>query len=241
MSTTRRGILLVLAVALCIVPSAHAHRQDRGLTVRPADRVAGVTGGQLLAESWARILSTPAAENPFIGNGGPAAACLRLGPEGRIFSPAIAGVPRPTECTVEVGTPVFIIGFTNECSSVEISTNSEATQLKCAVNADRPAKRILLAVDGGPAVDIRSPRFELRSRQQSVVLPTGNLFDNPPGSVPGGTSTTFTAHAWAGKIKRLAPGRHTISGHVVFTDGNESNFTVVLNVTGDPGDDHDDD
>jgi hypothetical protein len=215
----RFAVLAVVAVALCAAPVAVAHppHNDGGAVVAPVHKVAGLTGGELLGEAWAQILSHPA--DTFSGS------CMPLGRNGKVVSPE-PGPDFTATCTVKRGTSLFF-WFGSECSNVEeppFFGADEAEQRACAVAADVPFfEEAHLTVDGGEPVDILNPRFELFSPQRTVDLPA----DNNLGVEP--QTATFTAHGWGALVRKLRPGQHTITVEVATAD-EDTTFTVTVNV-----------
>ena len=58
----RRTVLVAVTAALCAAPAAagnDAHPSGEAM-VAPVGKVAGLTGGELLRESWKQVLSLPA-------------------------------------------------------------------------------------------------------------------------------------------------------------------------------------
>jgi hypothetical protein len=222
--------LAALTVALCAAPVAAAHppHNDRGPLVTPTYRLGGLTGGELLGEQLFLAHSLPPAENPAFGNGNP---CLRLGHRGEVLAPLFGG-DVPVTCTVKPGTPVFIFGWYNSCSNVELPPSygkNEAEQRACARAGDQAVQALRLTVDDEP-VNIHTRRFEVFTPQRKVQLPEGNILGVPP------QKATFTAHGWVATVSRLSPGRHTIQVEVVLDAGPPDGVitfvrgTLVVNV-----------
>jgi hypothetical protein len=231
MKHLRYVVLAVVAVALCASPVAVAHpHKHGGAVVKPAHKVAGLSGDELLGESWVQLLSIPA--DTLAGS------CIPV--THKVVSPK----PDPdlnATCTVKKGTSLFIPVGSN-CSDVEpppFFGADEAAQRECAIAADEFFVAISIAVDGGEPVDIRNPRFELISPQRTVVLPEDNILGVPPGPA------TFVAHGWAALVKKLRPGEHTITVVVTDSEGVTTTGTVFVDVVrrghhhGDDGPDDD--
>jgi hypothetical protein len=193
MRAVRFTLPVALALALCVAPLATAH--PRGAVVEPAEHVAGMTGGELLGESWAYLLSRPASE---IQDG-----CVALDRRGMLLWP----LGSPITCTGARGTSMFIwIG--SECSSAEPEPSHGDTareQRACAIRADQAIDSVRVTVDDGDTVEIRRRAFEVVSPQRTVELPPGNIFGVDP------RTATFVAHAWAAHVTGLRPGRHTLT------------------------------
>jgi hypothetical protein len=209
----------VLAVALWTAPAAAAHppqQKGGGAHIAPIDRVGGLTGGELLAESWARSL-TVSGEDPYLGGCAPVA-----GTGGKLVEP----FPSPemtATCTVRPGTKIAIWPG-SECSNVEeppFFGRDEAEQRACAIAVDQAIESILVSVDGSAPVDIRDPRYELISPQRTVQLPPGNVFGVDP------QPATFVAHSWAAVVRHLTPGRHTIAVEII---GSEIAGTTTITI-----------
>jgi hypothetical protein len=214
----RWAVLAVLAVGLCAAPVAAAHdHRDGGAVVAPAHKVAGLTGGELLGEAWVQLLSHPA--NTFAGSCVPVVR--------KVVSPE-PDAEANSSCTITKGTSLFIpVG--SDCSNVEPDPffgADEAAQRECAIAADEFFVAFSIAVDGGEPVDIRKPRFELISPQRSVVLPEDNYLGVEAGPA------TFVAHAWAGLVKNLRVGEHTITVVVSDSEGGTITGTISIEVVG---------
>jgi hypothetical protein len=214
-SLRRACALASLTLASCgvLAGAAQAHQRP---TIAPARHVAGLTGGELLAESWAQRLVLPA-DNPFVGR------CQRLGHGRQVLSPVI-GDDGTASCAARPGTPVFL-RFGSFCDDVEpppFFGADEAAQRACAVAADEAVLALRIAVDGGTPRDIRREPFELISPQVAVQLPPDNIVGVPPQPM------TFVAHAWGALVAHLCPGRHTITFEIVFPD---DAFTATVFVT----------
>jgi hypothetical protein len=213
----RRSVLAILALALSAAVSAGPaqtagahqghHRQDR-LTVRPIHRVDGLSGPQVLGRMQTLLYTLPTAQHPW-AEGNP---CILIGRNRHLLWQA-----RVTTCTATEGTAVIVGGWFVSCADMErppYFAVGEVAQRRCAIEADHAdvVSRIV-TVDGGHAVQMRTPRFELVTRQQRVTVPR----DNPAGLRPG--PGTFVGHAWLGVLKHLPVGRHTIGGEITFSDG----------------------
>jgi hypothetical protein len=207
----RRTVLAALALALCAAPAAAAadrHNDHSGAVVAPAKDA-------WLGESWAQIYSLPVPVNPFAGNGNP---CLTLAHK------VIQEIGRP--CTIEEGT-TFTLFFGSAWSSAEDPfPQTKAEQLTLAIAWDREnVVDMTVTVDGDDPVEIRTPRFELFSAQQTVLLPADQIF-----GLPGPQTVTLSAHGWGAAIRKLHEGEHVIVGDVQFADGQHSLFPHVLTV-----------
>src|SRR5215207_894271 len=204
----RHIVLAAVAVALCVAPVAAAHDPDKdrgGAVVAPAK-------AKWLGEFWAQIYSLPVSENPFAGNG----QCLTVGHK----VVQAAGAP----CTMEQGM-VFTLGFGTAWSNVEEPLpQTREEQLAAALAADQQVAGMTVTVDGGDAVEIRIPRFELFSPQRTVLLPADNIL-----GLEGPQTITLSAHGWAAAVRKLSVGQHTIAGDTLFADG--EHFVVAHIVT----------
>jgi hypothetical protein len=211
-----------MALAACVAPVAgsQASPSKSGAVLAPADRVAGVTGGELLGESWTQLLSLPIGENPFNGHCQPLAG-------GKVRAPIALGLDPsvPITCTANEGTVLFL-RFGTVCSNVEKGSAGgadEAAQIKCASASNKHIRAIYVTVDGGQAVNIREPRFELVSPQGTVELPENNILGVPP------QTATFTAVGFGALVSKLSLGRHTITFEVVGT-GFDVTYTTLVDI-----------
>jgi hypothetical protein len=220
----RHALLLVFAVlaaALCTAPVAAAHppqQKSGGVVIAPIDRIGGQTGEELLAESWARIL-TVSGEDPYLGG------CAPLGQTGKLVEP-VPGPESTAACAVRPGTKIAIWPG-SECSNVEeppFFGLDEAQQRACAIAFDQALQSILVSVDGAPPVDIRQPRYELVTPQRTVQLPPDNVLGVEP------QPATFVAHAWATVVRHLTPGRHTITVEIIGPPEISGTTTITVDV-----------
>jgi hypothetical protein len=195
----RRVVGVALAAAFCLAPAADARERDGHegrASLVPVRHVGGVSAGELLGENWASVYVQPP---------GPGAPCTTLA-GGRVLPLGPAG--GTLACTATTRTRLLVLGMSSACSDAEpppFYAVGEAAQQACALAVDETFTAILVTVDGGPAVDIRNPRFEVFSPQMTVDLPAENIFGLPPGT------TTLAAHAWMALVRRLPPGRHIIT------------------------------
>jgi hypothetical protein len=162
-----------------------------------------------LATLWTTVLETPAAQNPF-GTGGP--ECWNLG---RTVAPF---APNPVDsCTVTVGTKLFVVGNSVECSTFEGNGTTEAELRACARQFDLQNAPTISVDDHAVAVaEVETPLLH-------IVLPADNLFGQPAGT--GGLSV---GHGWVTLLQPLTPGTHT----VVITTPSGSNTTTIVVVAG---------
>jgi hypothetical protein len=211
MRHSRRAVRSTVVVALGTVialgsaPVASAHATYRvGGHVTPAAH-----GGALLGEQIARIAKRPASEE---------APDCELQAGGMVLSPHASG------CTARPGMKVFLRTFWTECSNVEPPFSSDpAVQRKCAADSDRASvKAVRVRVNDGRAIDIRTRRFEVFSRQTDVPIPADNVFGVDPQLI------NFTVHGWVATVKGLVPGQNSIETELVFSDGESFVNTLLL-------------
>ena len=205
------AVLAALALTLCAA-AVDAGYARAGAMVAPVEKFGGLTGGELLRESWKRELALPA-DNRFRGH------CLPL-LEGRVLMP----FPREDGvalCSARRDTRLFV-RFGASCSNVEdppFFGADEAAQQACARAYDQGMEAMSVTVDHGPTIDVHTPRFELLSPQGRVRLPEDNILGVPP------QTATFAAHAWGGLVSELGRGQHTITFEIVHA---EFGFTVSV-------------
>jgi hypothetical protein len=231
MAHRRRSVLATLAVAGLValqlwsasLASARDLAKGPGRLVAPHHRFDGVTGGDAMGAGWYRVLSLPAADNPWFGNG---ERCVTLGHH-RMVLLAIGNGP-PQTCTVKQGTAVFVIGIMTFCDNVEpppFFGADEAAQRDCAWALLRgDVRSIRLTVDDGKAVDLHVPRYASCSPQRRVRLLADNILGVPP------QPATFTACGWVAWLTDLPPGRHALRSEATFTDGTEHLWSPVIRV-----------
>jgi hypothetical protein len=164
-----------------------------GITATPAQAGSTRREEALLAALWTTVLETPSSENPF-GSGGQAFACIDLGRAVAPFAPVAAD-----SCTVRVGTQLFIVGFSVECSTFEGNGTTEAALRQCAREGDLQSAPTV-TIDGRPATveEVESPLLH-------ITLPPDNIF-----GLPGGTQGLSVGHGWVVLQHPLRPGRHEI-------------------------------
>jgi hypothetical protein len=183
-----------------------------GVAAPAASAVPVKTLDDNLAALWTTLLETPSAENPF-GSGGSAFACIGLGGTVAPFAPG--GVE---SCTVKPGTKIFVAASSFECSTFEGQGTTEAELRECARQVDVQLPPTV-TVDGEAV-----PVAEVETRLLNIVLPPGNLFDQPAG-----TRGLSVGHGWVTLLHPLTPGTHTI-----VMDFGASTITTTILVT--PGD-----
>jgi hypothetical protein len=216
----RCAVLAIVAVALCAAPVAVAKKNANkggGAVVAPVRSVAGLSGGELFGEAWAKLLSNPV--GTFSGS------CMPLGHKGKVLAPE-PGEDFTATCTVKPGTPLFF-WFGSECSNVEeppFFGETAAEQRECAVAADEFFVSATITVDDGPTVGFLNSRFELISPQRTVQLPPDNFLGVDP------QPATFVAHGWGALVRGLRPGEHTITVTVTDVDEFTATFTATINV-----------
>lgn len=215
MNQLRRFTLVMLALALCATPDALAKDKQKGELVPVPQRVAGMTGGELLGEGWADFLAAPA--GTFSGGCMPVAH--------KVVSPEV-DADGNASCTVRKGTTIMLF-LGSECSNVEEEPffgADAAQQRQCAIEADQFFVSALVSLDGGAPVEQVAPRFEEISPQRSVELPPDNILGVDPGPA------TFVAHGWVVLVQKLDPGEHLLTGTVTTDDGFTSPFRIAITV-----------
>lgn len=202
MRLLRRTVLATALIALAAAPAvAVAH--DRPV-VSPSN-------GDLLGESWVRGYQFPAA--------GPADPCVHL-------TRRVVRAYGAARCTLERD-EALLLGVGTACSNVEPPPGyapDERSQRRCAIRSDYSSIRSsTLTVDGRRVIDLRRPRFELVSPQQTFLLPPDNGFGAGPGP------WTLTAHGWEAIVWRLSVGTHHLVNTVDF-DGEVVEFEHIVDV-----------
>jgi hypothetical protein len=161
-----------------------------------------------LASLWTTILETPSAQNPY-GTGGSAYACFDLGGTVAPFAPT--GVQ---SCTVKPGTKVFIAANSFECSTFEGNGTTEVQLRTCArANDAQVAPTVTLDGKSIAIAEVETPLL-------NIVLPAGNIFDEPAG-----TQGLSVGHGWVALLNPLTPGTHTI---VIGANGATITTTIVV-------------
>jgi hypothetical protein len=214
-SRRRACALVTLTLVACSAYTAVAEASH----VAPARHVAGLSGDELLGESWAQRLILPA-DNQFVGG------CQPIGRGRKVVLSPVIGADDTATCTATPGTPVFL-RFGSFCDDVEpppFFGADEAAQRACAIAADEAVVALRITVDGAPTVDIHRSRFELVSPQRVVNLPADNFVGVPPQTM------SFVAHAWGALVRGLSPDPHAISFEIVTTDF-AATVTVFVNVS----------
>jgi hypothetical protein len=225
------GLLaLVVAVSVVASPFAQAVAQD-GRLVPATQRLAGLTGGQLIGEETRLLLELPVADNPLAGKG---QSCFPAGHGGDVL--IVWTRPEnqpPAECTVKPGTSVFLFAAFVFCDPVEpppFFAVGEEAQRQCALKGLQTLPEfdaidaILVTVDGGTPIDIASDPYVAVSPQGTAQLPEDNVLDVAP------QETTFVTAGYVAMIRPLPPGEHTITVEVVggpFAGTTSATVTVV--------------
>ena len=181
MRLLRRTVLATALIALAAAPAVAAAHGDPVVTP---------SNGDLLGESWVRGYQFPAA--------GPADPCVHL-------TRRVVRAYGAARCTLERG-EALLLGAGTACSDLDEPPTyavGARAQRRCAIATDRVLIRSsTLSIDGGPVIDLRRPRFELVSPQQTFLLPPDNGFGAGPGP------WTLTAHGWEAIVWRLSVGTH---------------------------------
>jgi hypothetical protein len=193
-----RGLIVVAAILGIVIAQ-----------VAPASATPAKKLPSILAASWTAVLQTPADQSPF-GSGGPETGCVDLG--GTLAPGWPFGFTGVRSCTVKPGTKIFVTAASFECSTIPGDDGGPGLtedQLRtCArdltLNAAPTAPTVTL---DGRSVQIT----EVETQLFNIVLPAGNIFNNPPvNPVPGGTTGHSVAHGWVALLHPLTPGTHTI-------------------------------
>lgn len=212
MAHLRRTALAALAVALCAAPVAAAdrsHEHGTHAAVVPVHKVAGTPAGTFIGENFARDYAgqPPPVDGPcpVVGN---AEKALVMGPIGETVT-----------CAVARRTQLVVFGLGAACSDAEeppfFGADARA-QRKCVIAFDHGFVQVLRVTVDGLAVDIRKRRFEVVSPQMTAQLPPDDITGVSPGTV------TLVAHAWMAEVRKLSPGRHTVT-----VDGVTPDFSVT--------------
>jgi hypothetical protein len=161
-----------------------------------------------LAVLWTTVFETPSAQNSF-GTGGSAFSCWDLGRTVAPFAPVSV-----ESCTVTVGTKLFVIGSSFECSTFEGNGTTEADLRACARASDvKVAPPISVDGKAVAVTEVETPLLE-------IVLPTDNLF-----GLPAGSTGLSVAHGWVTLVQPPTPGTHTI---VIGPSGSSISTTIVV-------------
>ena len=209
----------------------NGHRDNDRVSVVPAHRVSGSTGGDLVGDWYAQNLALTKSDSPF---GGTANLCLDLGRNGKVLSPA-GGIADATgliemTCTVKVGRPVLLVLTSADCSSAEAPPffgKTARDQRLCVIEALKglDITSITVSVDGARPVDIHSPRFFAVSPQRRVTFPNDPVFEN---TTPG--PATFVAAAWIAEIRGMERGRHVVDAALnLVVEGKQVVFPFRVN------------
>jgi hypothetical protein len=184
----------------------------------PPRLLAAGVDSRLLTQWWEQLLSLSADANPLAGAGD---GCLRLGPHGHVLSPvAPAG---SITCTVPRRTKLFLVAASSSCDDVEpppFYAVGQAGQRACAREGDQVVEAARFTLDG-ETTDLRTSRYEVFSRQASVMLPEANIVGVQPQPM------TFTAHGWAALVPALSPGEHVLRHDLTIAGETHTSTTVI--------------
>jgi len=217
-SMVRILLALIVTSALMLIgatsANADAHRGKRGDGHPPFSVLA--------ARWWQWGLSQPAATNPLLD---PTGEFCAEGQRGRIWflaGPFLTDDQTLTRsCTVPAGKDLFfplVNVFSGWVPGEKPELRTVAAQRAVVASSDpRNAINLSLTVDGRPA--LKKVKYE-ESVVFKVVLPEGNIFDLPAGTV---VSPTVDAGYYA-YVKALRPGKHVIrfTGQLPTTPDHES-------------------
>jgi hypothetical protein len=192
----------VLAVVVGVVSAWPASAPADKLVSSPHAKAFGARMGDWLGVMFKHGLEAAPPDSPLVGNGD--------------LCPIIDGVaisyPQPlatVTCTVPAGTPVTVLLFGSECSTVEPPPfhggPDLASLLDCAVAFDDSVTRSLgISVDGNEIPDSQQ-RFRFRSGLVRLSLPADNVLGAPAGPALSGVD------GWMVMVKPLAPGEHDVN------------------------------
>jgi hypothetical protein len=168
---------------------------------------------ELLVDLWQDVLETPTAQNPF-GTGSD--VCWEIGADDETVSPF--GPSGADACTVGVGTPIFVVASSLECSTVEGNGDTPKELADCARSLKRDVKRLEVRVDGDsvPLRQVQTDDFEF-------TLPADNLF-----GAPAGTTGTSVAFGWVALVPPLDVGTHTVTIRIITADRVETTITTTI-------------
>lgn len=187
-----------------------------GLATPAEAAVRGGPPGRLLGQLWHEVFTLPLPDNPFAG-GSP---CLHFHGVASVFG----GDPDGAVCTIRKGTPLFIVGYSSECSTVEDppygvpgDDDDPASLRACARDADSRVRTPQVVLDGRPLrlTQVTSPLIKAR-------LPVDNVFGTEERVMYA------VAHGWVAGAYRLPVGTHTI---VITLDGTNANGEPLPTVT----------
>ena len=189
---------LVISLSLAL-GSTPAWAGTAPVTVKPGHRAFGMTYGQWLGTWWQHFLELPTSANPLVGTGD------RCDQVHDVLFPVFAP-GYDARCTVNPGTPVFLMLWSQECSTVEPPPYygaDEAALRACARTIfDDPPDVLSVTVDGRPVPNVLS--YVSVSPMFHIDLPAKNLLG------VGATSGEAVAAGWSVMLRPLRPGRHVI-------------------------------
>lgn len=206
-------------VCLCLLSltSLAATATTEASHAAPRLLAAGVDS-RLLTQRWEQLLSLSADANPLAGAGD---GCLRLGRHSHVLSPvAPAG---SITCTVPQGTKLFLVAASSTCDDVEpppFYAVGKAAQRACAREVDQVIEAARFTLDG-ETTDMRSSRYEVFSRQATVMLPEANIVGVQPQPM------TFTAHGWTALVPALSPGEHVLRHELTIAGETHTSTTMI--------------
>ncbi len=211
-----RRVLLAVALAAAAVPAAAAFpalaaaSSQPGL-VPPTGKVAGHSYGQWLGLAWRSIFEHQAS----------APAC-----ETTHGVTLLLGAPGPDArytCHVKAHRPLYALGLSNECSTVEQPPSYAKTRAglrSCARRGLRGSSGVRLSIDGHAIHDPK--RYVAASPVFSFSLPANNILGV---TARGGR---LAAYGYGFLIRGLAKGRHTITGAgTVGRQHFKGSFTII--------------
>jgi hypothetical protein len=192
----RAAVVSALALALA-APAALAAPPTNHVVFPPRT----AEQGRLLGEWWSAVLVQPLPDNPFVGAGD---LCLDLA-GGSVVAPVFLPGGERT-CTVKAGTRIFVMGLTNECSTIEeppYFARTPAEGRRCAHLGLRGVTDVSIIVDGGRRIRL-SPNYGVESPWVTMDVPEGNVLSGHAGTA------SFLAWAYVALLRPLPVGRHTL-------------------------------
>jgi hypothetical protein len=174
-----------------------------------------------LATLWTAVLQTSIPPSPV----GTDHACWDLGDN--TVAPFF-GSP-DLECTVGIGTKLFVVGWSTECSTFDDDCGRQSDPsapcggislgelLACAIKMDKPHRTPTITIDG-ESVKVT----QVTTTMPKLDLPENNVFDTDTSNTPAGTGQS-AAHGWVALVGPLPVGTHTI----VITDPSSPTVTTT--------------
>jgi hypothetical protein len=198
-----RFAVALLTLALAVVAAHPAASVDAAnpSIAPPQSRPYGLTYGEWSARWWKWALEVTAENSPLLDTTGSNCAVGQAGSVWFLAGTSGPGDPVVRTCDIPIGTSLFFpVG--NAFCAAEGDGSFEAQQ-QCAADFFAEITSLEAEVDGVSVEDLMN--YRAQSPAFDLVLPSGNIFDAPPGVYsPAAADGVYLM------VRPLSKGEHTV-------------------------------